>query len=66
MFGVYCTAVSSMEEEACQDKFECGREVLLRRYQLGCQQALWKAGFLRCSDRETLTAFYLYLVSRHL
>ncbi|EPE30560.1 Zn2/Cys6 DNA-binding protein [Glarea lozoyensis ATCC 20868] len=63
MFGIYCTAVGSMEDEECQDKFECGRDVLLRKFQLGCQQALGKAGVLRCSDRETLTALYLYLIS---
>lgn len=33
------------------------------RYQFGCQQALLNCGVLQCSDRDCLTALYLYLVS---
>lgn len=32
------------------------------KYQFGCQQALSNCGFLRSSDRDCLTALYLYLV----
>lgn len=33
------------------------------KYQFGCQQALLNCGVLQSSDRDCLTALYLYLVS---
>ena len=63
MFGIYSTAVLSLTEENCQIIFGSSKEDLLSRYQSGCQQALWKCGFLRTSDRDCLTALFLYLVS---
>lgn len=63
MFSIYCVAVMSLSEEDCSTMFGVPRDDLLSRYQSGCQHALWNCGFLRSSDRECLTALYLYLVS---
>jgi hypothetical protein len=63
MFSIYCTAVLSLTAEDCQTTFGSSKEDLLSIYQSGCQQALWRCGFLRTSDRDSLTALYLYLVS---
>ena len=63
MFSIYCIAVSSLTEDNCQSMFASSQADLLARYQLGCQQALQNSRFLRCTNRDCLTAFYLYLVS---
>lgn len=63
LFSIYCIAVSSLTEGDCQAMFASSQLELLARYQLGCQQALQKSRFLRCTNRDCLTAFYLYLVS---
>ena len=63
MFGIYCTSILSLTSEGCQTTFSASKEDLLMNYQFGCQQALLKCGFLRSSDRDCLTALYLYLVS---
>lgn len=63
MFGIYCMAIVSLDANACQTWFASSKESLKSRYQIGCQQALFKAGFLRSVDRECLTGLFLYLVS---
>ena len=64
MFSIYCTSVQSLTVEDCLAMFGSSKEDLLMRYQFGCQQALLNCGFLRnSSDRDCLTALYLYLVS---
>ena len=63
MFGIYCTSILSLTLEGCQTTFGSSKEDLLVNYHFGCQQALLKCGFLRSSDRDCLTALYLYLVS---
>ena len=63
MLSIYCVAILSLAEEECLNIFDAPRESLLTKYQLGCQQALTRCGFLRSNDRDCLTALYLYLVS---
>ena len=63
MFSIYCTAILSLNSEECQATFGASKEDLLSRFQSGCQQALWQCGFLRSSDRDCLTALFLYLVN---
>ena len=63
MFSIYCVSILSLGEDECRTIFGSPRERLLTRYQFGCQQALLNCGFLRSSDRDCLTALYLYLVS---
>ncbi|RYP62974.1 hypothetical protein DL771_009501 [Monosporascus sp. 5C6A] len=62
MFSIYSIAISSLSIDSCQTIFG-SREDLSIRYQFGCQQALANCGYLRTSDRDCLTALYLYLVS---
>lgn len=62
MFSIYCMAILSLTMQECQSMFGSSKADLLARYQLGCQQALLNCGFLRSSDRNCLTALYLYLV----
>lgn len=62
MFSLYCMAILSLTMEDCQSIFGSSKEDILERYQFGCQQALLRCGFLRTSDRDCLTALYLYLV----
>lgn len=61
MFSIYSMAVLSVDE--CPAIFGSSKSDLLKKYQFGCQQALLNCGFLRCSDRDCLTALYLYMVS---
>lgn len=63
MFSIYSMSILSLNEDECRTIFGSSREHLLTRYQSGCQQALRNCGFLRSSDRDCLTALYLYLVS---
>ena len=63
MFSIYCVSILSLGEDECRIKFGLPKERLLAKYQFGCQQALLNCEFLRSSDRECLTALYLYLVS---
>lgn len=62
MFSIYCTAILSLDDESAMTMFSLTRDELMSKYQLGCQQALLNCGFLRCDNRDCLTAFYLYLV----
>lgn len=63
MFSIYCTATLSLVADDVQAMFGSSKEDLLSRCQFGCRQALLNCGFLRCDDRDCLTALYLYLVS---
>jgi hypothetical protein len=64
MFGIYRCAVMSLSEDDCALMFRTvNQDQLLDRFQFASQQALMKANFLRSSDRECLTALFLYLVS---
>jgi hypothetical protein len=63
MFGIYCVSMLTLSDAECMTLFgsKCGD--MLRKFQLGCRQALLRCGILRTDDRDCLTAFYLYLVS---
>ncbi|KAL3421211.1 hypothetical protein PVAG01_07656 [Phlyctema vagabunda] len=63
MFSIYCMSITSLTTDECQSIFGSSKESLLAIYQMGCQQALLNGGFLRCDDRDSLTALYLYLMS---
>lgn len=62
MFSIYCMSILSLSEDDCQATFDSPSEDLLTRYQFGCQQALLNSAFLRSSDRDCLTALFMYLV----
>ncbi|KAF2018143.1 hypothetical protein BU24DRAFT_421145 [Aaosphaeria arxii CBS 175.79] len=63
MFSIYCVALISITEAECRTSFGSERGHLLANYSFGCQQALLKSGILRTTERECLTAFYIYLIS---
>jgi hypothetical protein len=63
MFGIYATAVNSLDEQEVKTIFCEEKSILLNRYQSGCRQALLRAGFLRSSDMTILQGFVLYLVA---
>lgn len=63
MFSIYCISILSITDTDCQSMFGSSKEHLLVRHQFACQQALINCDYLRTSDRDCLTALYLYLVS---
>ncbi|KAJ1323901.1 proline utilization trans-activator [Microdochium nivale] len=63
MFSIYAMAVISLTPQECQLYLFSSKQDLLLRYHFGCQQALMNCGLLKTSSRDTLTAYYLYLVS---
>ncbi|PYH86353.1 C6 zinc finger domain protein [Aspergillus uvarum CBS 121591] len=63
MFSIYCVSLGTLSDEQCNTLLGAAKTELLRGYQFACQQALRSCGILRSSDRESLTALYLYLVS---
>ncbi|KAK6342042.1 hypothetical protein TWF730_001524 [Orbilia blumenaviensis] len=63
LFSIYCVAISSLTEEECPTLFGLSKHDLSRSYQFPCRQALLKCEFLRTTDRDCLTALFLYLVS---
>ncbi|KOS44959.1 hypothetical protein ACN38_g4076 [Penicillium nordicum] len=63
MFSIYCVSTLSLTEDQCSAFFGSPKKDLLTSYQSACQQALRGCSILRSSDRESLTALYLYLVS---
>jgi hypothetical protein len=62
MFSIYCMSITSLSVDECQTKFGSSKDILLAAYQHGCQQALLNSNYLRSTDRNCLTALYLYLV----
>ena len=63
MFGIYCASVMSLTGGECRAMLGSPKDELLARYHFGCEQALFECDFMRSSDRESLTALHLYLVS---
>ncbi|KAK5100732.1 hypothetical protein LTR24_000878 [Lithohypha guttulata] len=63
MFSIYSVSILSLVDSDCLAMFGSSKEELLKRYQFGCQQALLDCEFLRSTDRDCLTALYLYLIS---
>ncbi|KAH8671545.1 hypothetical protein BX600DRAFT_496224 [Xylariales sp. PMI_506] len=63
MFSMYSMAVLSLEPEECEAQLGTSRDTLLTGYGFACNQALLNADFLRTSNRDCLTALFLYLVS---
>ncbi|EPE06448.1 zinc c6 transcription factor [Ophiostoma piceae UAMH 11346] len=63
LFSIYCAAVHSMAPSDCKAAFGSSKQDLLAAYHPACEQALLNAGFLRTSERECLSAFFLYMLS---
>lgn len=62
MFSIYCVSILSLTEDQCSALFGSPKKDILTGYQSACQHSLRGCGILRSSDRESLTALYLYLV----
>lgn len=63
MFSIYSMAILSLDKDECESMFGLTKKDLATKYQFACQQALSNASFLRCNNRDCLTAMFLYLVS---
>ncbi len=64
MFSIYCVAIHSLSQIDCEEIFSSSKTELLELYHPACEQALLNSAILRTSDRDCLTAFLLYMVSR--
>lgn len=62
MFAIYLMAVSSLDEQDVQQRFQTEKQELLGQFFAGLQQALINANFMRASDIMTLQAFFMYMV----
>ncbi|KAF1847689.1 uncharacterized protein K460DRAFT_384014 [Cucurbitaria berberidis CBS 394.84] len=63
MFGIYCVTVLSLSQKECYNLFGTSRQDILKGYQIGAKEALLNCGFLRSSDRDSLTALHFYLIT---
>lgn len=66
MFGIYCTALLSIDDAECHSSFGSPKEGLLKGYQSACKQTLIKKAVLRSRDRDGVTAMFLYFVRKTL
>ena len=62
MFGIYYSAVISLSSDECRDQLQIEKDVALKRYRFGIEQALAKAGFLGSQELILLQVFVLFLV----
>lgn len=63
MFSIYGIAVQSLSNEDCASQLGGSKKDFMETYLFGCHQALTNCRVLQSSDRNCLTALYLYLVS---
>ena len=62
MFAVYFSVVISLTAEECRDRLQQDKEIALKRYRFGVEQALAKTDFLGTQELVVLQAFTLFLV----
>ncbi|KAK8054381.1 hypothetical protein PG996_013682 [Apiospora saccharicola] len=63
MFSIYAMAILSLGKDECESMFGLTKKDLTTKYQFACQQALSNASFLRCNNRDCLTAIFFYLIA---
>ncbi|KHN96055.1 uncharacterized protein MAM_06160 [Metarhizium album ARSEF 1941] len=61
MFGIYCMAVTSMEDADVEKMLGRPKREVLAQFFEGLQQALLNAGLMRFNDLISLQAYVLYL-----
>ncbi|KAH6950090.1 fungal-specific transcription factor [Fusarium avenaceum] len=61
MFAVYYAVVATMPATECERALHQSKTDLLRRYRLGIEYALLKAGFMHSSNLRVLQALVIYL-----
>ncbi|KAL2063739.1 hypothetical protein VTL71DRAFT_5544 [Oculimacula yallundae] len=62
MFSIYFATITSMTGAEVKTSFGLEKEVLLRQYRFGVEQALARAGFLNTDEIVTVQALVLFLV----
>ena len=62
MFAMYFAVVTSLAPAECQSMLFEEKDVLLKKYRFGVEQALARAGFLATQELLVLQAFTLFLV----
>ncbi|KAK6221126.1 hypothetical protein LQW54_001699 [Pestalotiopsis sp. IQ-011] len=63
IFSIYAISTVSLDDEKCLELFGLAKMDLLSTYRFGCRQALQNCNVLRSSDRDSLTALFLYLLA---
>lgn len=63
LFAIYSSAILSLQDEECQQKFNETRSALLSRYRMATKAALSQANFTGSANLALLQAFMLYLLS---
>ncbi|OAA43604.1 Transcription factor [Metarhizium rileyi] len=61
MFGIYCMAVTSLDDAEVEKMFGRTKKAVLAQFFEGLQQALLNAGLMRFNDFISLQAYLLYL-----
>lgn len=62
MFAIYFATITSMNANEVHTNFGVAKEVLLKQYRFGVEQALAKASFLNTNEIVTVQALVLFLV----
>ncbi|KAF4618365.1 hypothetical protein G7Y89_g14938 [Cudoniella acicularis] len=62
MFSIYYATITSMNGTEVQTNFGISKELLLKQYRFGAEQALARAGLLNTSEIVTIQAFVLFLI----
>lgn len=62
LFSMYYAAVTALTPEDCLAKFGESREVLVKRFKFGIEQALTRANFLISEELLVLQALMIFLV----
>ncbi|KAH8679721.1 fungal-specific transcription factor domain-containing protein [Tricladium varicosporioides] len=62
MFSIYHATITSMSSNEVQTNFGISKELLLKQYRFGTEQALARAGLLNTNEIVTMQAFVLFLV----
>lgn len=62
MFGIYCMAITSLEDSEVLKLFNEPKQTILVRFLASTQQALINANYMKVDDLLVLQAYVLYLV----
>ncbi|KAK2625532.1 hypothetical protein QTJ16_004844 [Diplocarpon rosae] len=62
VFSIYFATITSMTGEEVRKNLGLGKDVLLKQYRFGVEQALAKAGFLNTQEIVTVQALVLFLI----
>jgi hypothetical protein len=63
MFGIYLTAINSMDDKEVRNILGSDKPTAFARYRQSIEQELIDVGFMKSSEFMVLQAYFLYLVS---